>query len=143
MKLQNIDKGSENLKLNTMSGLEKMHAEKEMTAKEKQDLMVWDTIPNPNLFLKNCASALATPLSHIFDVSFKDQKLPLEWKIALVTPIHKKGPTTSPENYRPISDLYRLILFLFIQDYIMNLFLLCLIMGPSGISSSLGCLHHY
>ena len=57
----------------------------------------------PNLFLKNCASALATPLSHIFDASFKDQKLPLEWKIALVTPIHKKGPTTSPENYRPIS----------------------------------------
>ena len=31
----------------------------------------------PNLFLKNCASTLATPLSHIFDVSFKDQKLPL------------------------------------------------------------------
>ena len=39
MKLQNIDKGSENLKLNTMSGLEKMHAEKEMTAKEKQRLI--------------------------------------------------------------------------------------------------------
>ena len=57
----------------------------------------------PNSFLKKCASSPATPLSHLFEVSFKDQKLPQDWKIALVTPIHKKGPTTSPENYRPIS----------------------------------------
>ena len=57
----------------------------------------------PNIFLKKCASTLASPISHIFDASFKDQKLPPEWKIALVSPIHKKGPTISPENYRPIS----------------------------------------
>ena len=46
----------------------------------------------PNLFLKKSASLLATPLSHLFDASFKDQKLPQEWKIVLVTPIHKKVP---------------------------------------------------
>ena len=57
----------------------------------------------PNIFLKECASSLALPLTHIFDISLKDQILPCEWKIALVTPIHKKGPTTSPGNYRPIS----------------------------------------
>ena len=57
----------------------------------------------PNIFLEKCASSLATPLSHIFDASFKDQTLPLEWKIALVSPIHKIDPTISPRNYRPIS----------------------------------------
>ena len=57
----------------------------------------------PNIVLKKCASSLALPLAHIFDISLKDQKLPCDWKMALVTPIHKKGPITFPGNYRPIS----------------------------------------
>ena len=57
----------------------------------------------PNIFLKRCASGLALPLCHIFDFSFKTQRLPKDWKKAYITPIHKKGTTSSPGNYRPIS----------------------------------------
>jgi len=34
----------------------------------------------PNVFLKQCSSALAVPLSHIFEISFKDNILPACWK---------------------------------------------------------------
>ena len=35
----------------------------------------------PNVLLKNCATALSVPLSHIFDTSFKDNCLPVSWKL--------------------------------------------------------------
>ena len=57
----------------------------------------------PNVLLKNCATALSVPLSHIFDTSFKDNCLPVSWKLAHVIPIHKKGGTSDPNNFRPIS----------------------------------------
>jgi hypothetical protein len=57
----------------------------------------------PNMLLKNSASALCVPLCHIFDVSFKDGVLPDSWKLATIVPIHKKGPTIDPNNFRPIS----------------------------------------
>ena len=50
----------------------------------------------PNVLLKKCAHSLALPLCHIFDVSMRTCKLPHEWKTALITPIHKKGPTCLP-----------------------------------------------
>jgi hypothetical protein len=33
--------------------------------------------------------------------------VPLKWKIAKVTPIHKSGPTSSFDNYRPIYQCCR------------------------------------
>jgi hypothetical protein len=57
----------------------------------------------PNVFLKNCASTLCLPLSHMFDISFKDGSMPDIWKSASVMPLFKKGSTSDPSNYRPIS----------------------------------------
>ena len=57
----------------------------------------------PNLLLKNLARELSVPLCHLFDFSFKSQKLPDCWKLATVTPIFKQGETSNPNNYRPIS----------------------------------------
>jgi len=57
----------------------------------------------PNVFLKSCAYSLASPLGHIFDFSFNDGRLPNSWKSAVVTPVHKKGPTWNPNNFRPVS----------------------------------------
>ena len=56
--------------------------------------------------LKNCASALAGPLCHIFNLSLKTGVFPQIWKTASVQPIFKnKGQRTDPKNYRPIALL--------------------------------------
>ena len=46
---------------------------------------------------------LCWPLSFVFDASFKAGVLPACWLDAIVTPVFKKGATSKPENYRPIS----------------------------------------
>jgi len=57
----------------------------------------------PNVLLKKLAYSVCTPLHYIFDSSFKSHQLPSQWLQAFVTPIHKKGTTSDPSNYRPIS----------------------------------------
>ena len=53
--------------------------------------------------LKNCALTLSFPLSILFNLSYFSGQLPTDWKLANVTPVHKKGDKTNVENYRPIS----------------------------------------
>ena len=53
--------------------------------------------------LKNCRLSLSYPLSLLFKTSYNIGQIPNEWKMANVVPIHKKGPKSSVENYRPIS----------------------------------------
>jgi len=57
----------------------------------------------PNVLLKRLASVICEPLSFIFQSSFRLHILPACWLHALVTPVFKKGLTSSPSNYRPIS----------------------------------------
>jgi hypothetical protein len=42
-------------------------------------------------------------ITHIFQTSLSQGRVPLEWKKALVCPIFKGGSRTSPNNYRPVS----------------------------------------
>ena len=53
--------------------------------------------------LKRCAHEWARPLSKLFSMSLTNGKLPDAWKLANVTPLHKKGSRTQPNNYRPVS----------------------------------------
>ena len=53
--------------------------------------------------LKNCSNVLSRPLSILFRKCYKSSIIPSEWKMALVVPVHKKGPKADVENYRPIS----------------------------------------
>jgi Reverse transcriptase (RNA-dependent DNA polymerase) len=53
--------------------------------------------------LKNCAAAFAGPLSKVFTKSMLEGQIPDAWRVANVTPLHKKGSRLSPENYRPVS----------------------------------------
>ena len=56
------------------------------------------------VFLKMAASAVAAPLSHIFNLSFEDGIFPSIWKIADVCPVPKLRPI-SIDRLRPISLL--------------------------------------
>ena len=53
--------------------------------------------------LKELSKSITVPLCKIFNKSIMEGCLPNEWKEAHITPIHKKGPKTSPGNYRPVS----------------------------------------
>ena len=59
----------------------------------------------PTRLLKELANEIAPSLAHIFNLSFQSGEIPQDWRDATITPIHKKGPKTSPTNYRPISLL--------------------------------------
>ncbi len=55
--------------------------------------------------LKLLATVIDKSIAFMLNVSFKTGKFPTEWKTAKVLPIHKQGPTTDTNNYRPISIL--------------------------------------
>ena len=59
----------------------------------------------PPLFLKQCASTLALPLTTILNSSLTSGVFPRAWKHASITPIHKSGNLNNVENYRGISIL--------------------------------------
>ena len=57
----------------------------------------------PGRVLKECAQELAPVLTHLFQASLHQGKIPHEWKQAHVSPIFKKGDRHQPANYRPVS----------------------------------------
>ncbi|XP_050680149.1 uncharacterized protein LOC126976049 [Leptidea sinapis] len=59
----------------------------------------------PAEFIVACAFELSLPISLLFKRSFNEGLVPLKWKTAYVSPIHKKGSRENVENYRPISKL--------------------------------------
>lgn len=56
-----------------------------------------------NYALKMAYEEIAPVLCHIFQQSIDTGNLPDDWRRANVAPIYKKGATTDPANYRPIS----------------------------------------
>ena len=62
-----------------------------------------DEIHPKLLSVLHCDDAFVSALTELFNKCFECGKIPLIWKAANVTAIHKKGPTMDPRNYRPIS----------------------------------------
>ena len=62
-----------------------------------------DTIP-PR-FLRDSAPTITPIITHIINLSIQHGQVPEDFKLARVTPIHKKGSTLEPGNYRPVSIL--------------------------------------
>ena len=55
------------------------------------------------MVLVNVKDSIADKLTTIFNYSISKTFIPNDWKLANVTPIHKKGSKALVENYRPIS----------------------------------------
>lgn len=55
--------------------------------------------------LKQCADGIAGSLALLFNSSLRSCEVPTEWKSAVITPVLKKEPKTSLDNYRPVSVL--------------------------------------
>ncbi|KFO72633.1 RNA-directed DNA polymerase from mobile element jockey, partial [Cuculus canorus] len=53
--------------------------------------------------LKALVDVLSKPLSIIFLRSWLTGEVPLDWRLANVVPIYKKGCREDPGNYRPVS----------------------------------------
>ncbi|CAH2091293.1 unnamed protein product [Euphydryas editha] len=56
----------------------------------------------PPIFIHSCASALALPLTLIFNSSLWSGIFPTAWKTARVVPIHKSGNDDLIATYRPM-----------------------------------------
>ena len=52
--------------------------------------------------MKEIANEIAEPVTIIMNLALRDG-IPDDWKLAIVTPIYKKGAKSSPGNYRPVS----------------------------------------
>ena len=59
----------------------------------------------PLAILKHSAAVIATPLTHIINLSFRSGVFPSDWKIAKILSLYKNGATDQLGNYRPISIL--------------------------------------
>lgn len=55
---------------------------------------------------KDCLNSLSEQLTYLFNLSLKQQRIPLAWKSGLVTPLPKKGDITQPNNIRPITQTH-------------------------------------
>jgi len=53
--------------------------------------------------LRELAEELAKPPSIIYRQSWLSGEVPVDWRLANVTPIYKKGRRVDPGNYRPVS----------------------------------------
>ena len=59
----------------------------------------------PPLFFRKTASEMCKTLNTMFKAVKRNRNLPKAWKIAAVSPIHKKSERKLVENYRPVSLL--------------------------------------
>ncbi|TRZ14993.1 hypothetical protein HGM15179_012112 [Zosterops borbonicus] len=55
--------------------------------------------------MRELADELAKPLSIIYNQSWPTGEVPEDWKLANVTPIHKKGGKEDASDYRPVTRL--------------------------------------
>ena len=85
------------------SYVSRIFVEKELKSLKPKKSAGLDDLP-PRL-LKDAATVISGPLSHIINLSLNAGIVPSDFKDAKLVPLHKSGNVTSANNYRPISIL--------------------------------------
>ena len=85
------------------SNVSKTFIEKQLKSLKRSKAAGPDELP-PGM-IKDCRNEILNPLTYLVNLSLRSGRVPSLWKVARVTPIHKSGDLTKPENYRPISIL--------------------------------------
>ena len=81
-------------------------------------------------FLVEIADSIVEPLCNIYNSTLRDGVVPIDWRRANVSPIHKKGSRVQAENYRPISltsQLCKVFEFIMMEALVDHLEKLCLL----------------
>ena len=59
----------------------------------------------PQRILLDGISSLTEPFTKLFNLIYLHNKIPEQWSMSKIMPIHKKGDKSNIQNYRPISNL--------------------------------------
>ena len=79
------------------SYVSRIFVERELKSLKRRKAAGCDNLP-PGI-LKEAAYALSSPLTHLINLSLTTGLVPNKWKIAKVTPIHRRGNTNDYNNY--------------------------------------------
>ena len=94
------------LEKRTNSTIQKLYITVAMVEEELDNLSPYKSIgpgeTHPRM-LKELKSIISGPIALLFNLTMERGVLPTDWKLAFVSPIHKKGSKNIAENYRPIS----------------------------------------
>ena len=88
------------------NGLREFHVDVQEVKEMMKDLDVSKALgPDgvSNWIMKECNEQLAVVIHNIIVCSFKEGKVPLDWKRANIVLIYKGGSKENPLNYRPVS----------------------------------------
>ena len=59
----------------------------------------------PQRILNEGCNLLLQPITRLFELIYVSKSIPQQWSISKIIPLHKKGPKTDIQNYRPIANL--------------------------------------
>ena len=66
----------------------RIFVEKQLKSLKRKKAAGWDNLP-PGM-MKDAAKEISVPLTYIINLSLKSGLVPEDWKIAKVTPLHKR-----------------------------------------------------
>jgi len=117
-----------------MSCIQRLHPmyDKRSRSRCLQSSLTADGLDNlPYWFLKIAAPFISLPLSYLFNLSFLQSTVPLQWKASCITPVPKVEQPQTCADYRPISITH--ILARIMEKQIARIFLYPVLTHPDSV----------